>query len=431
MNLKSLLVISVILLNFFCFSKEKKEIEMPDHWEIISRNLDTTIAKGYSKVKVFVVNSYFNTPLKETKIFINTNLLVGETDSLGIIEGLIPFGTNRFCADTKEGNSFTTNYNFLDQYTYIVKVVMTRHKQIPFQFHPDIKLSNYWEIVSSELDSTLELGYSKIRITVEDINNYTKLENVIISLNTTLELGKTDSNGVLNSTILSGDTRLCADKPFGSSFATNYDFKSQYTYVIKIKMYLKQIYYKPSTVLKKPVIYLYPTKTQPINVKVVPKGDFVFTYPSYPENGWSIIGHPNGEIKYKNRTYNYLFWEANSYTLNDIDISDGFIVHSDTLVQFLERALTTVGLSDIEQADFITYWAPKLEQNKLNFIHFEFNEGYEKYISKMKITPKPESLIRIFMLYKAVNKPYKTETQNIPTLERKGFTVIEWGGAHI
>jgi hypothetical protein len=186
-------------------------------------------------------------------------------------------------------------------------------------------------------------------------------------------------------------------------------------------------------VAEKPVIYLYPTKTKKVNIKVNPTGDFTFTYPKYPTNGWSVLAHSDGKLEQDNKVYNYLFWEATMPNKSEINMNEGFIVNSDTVVQFLENSLTTVGLNSIEQADFITYWGPRLQQNKLNVIHFEFNEGYDKHISKMEITPKPESLIRIFMVFKSCNGLAENliNPQHIPTYVRKGFTVVEWGGTQL
>jgi hypothetical protein len=142
--------------------------------------------------------------------------------------------------------------------------------------------------------------------------------------------------------------------------------------------------------VEKSVIYLYPEQTQDINLRIKPLNGFTFTYPSYKRNGWNITGHANGNIICNEREYNYLFWDGPLNNKAEFDLTTGFYVHSDTVVEFLEHTLTKVGLTDIEQADFITYWVPRLIQNDLNFIHFEFNEGYEKLISKMKITPAPE-----------------------------------------
>jgi hypothetical protein len=184
-------------------------------------------------------------------------------------------------------------------------------------------------------------------------------------------------------------------------------------------------------VASKPVIYVYPTKEQAVNINVTPLNGFSFTYPSYSKNGWNVTAHPNGNIICNDKHYNYLFWEGPLIDISEFDLTNGFYVHSDTVVQFLEHTLTKVGLTDTEQADFITYWAPQLILNDLNFIHFDFNEGYKKLIAQLEVTPKPETLIRVFMMFKPASKVQQTKPQIIPKVNRKGFTVVEWGGSSI
>ena len=196
--------------------------------------------------------------------------------------------------------------------------------------------------------------------------------------------------------------------------------------------------YKPLTfigdgiinVADKPVIYLYPTKKQAINVKVTPKTDFLFTYPEYPTTGWDIVAYPSGKIDYENRTYNYLFWEGTYPTIIEENVRTGFIVNSDTLIQFFENTLTTIGLNNLEQADFITYWVPRLMENQLNLIHFHFNEDVEQHIAKLEIQPAPNSLIRIFMTAHGVDEKESIISQRIPWFKRKDYTVVEWGGSY-
>jgi hypothetical protein len=45
--------------------------------------------------------------------------------------------------------------------------------------------------------------------------------------------------------------------------------------------------------------------------------------------------------------------------------------------------------------------------------------------------PTPDSMLRVFMLYKALAEKRDIPKQEIPVFERKGFSVIEWGGAEI
>lgn len=320
--MKNLLLIVIILLNYTAFSNHKKEVSLPDYWEFVSITKDSNIQKGHSKIKLLITDKYSETPLRDTKVFIDTNLFVGQTDSLGALEGFILSGQNRFCADTPEGNSFTANYNFLSQHYYVVRVRMDRYK-------------------------TLELY----------------------------------ENGVY-------------------------------------------------PIADKPVIYLYPTKKQNINVQVSPKNEFLFTYPQYPNGGWKVAAHPNGKIDYNNKTYNYLFWEGNYPPIFESQKQKGFVVNSDTLVQFFENTLTTIGLNNLEQADFITYWGPKMMENQLNFVHFYFNDEIEAYVAKLKISPAPKTLIRVFMTYHGLNEEEFIEPQTIPSYVRNGFTAVEWGGSY-
>lgn len=51
--------------------------------------------------------------------------------------------------------------------------------------------------------------------------------------------------------------------------------------------------------------------------------------------------------------------------------------------------------------------------------------------AKLNITPEPDSLCRIFMTYVPLENAVDIESQQLETFERKGFTVVEWGGSEI
>ena len=88
-----------------------------------------------------------------------------------------------------------------------------------------------------------------------------------------------------------------------------------------------------------------------------------------------------------------------------------------------------MGLTPREYNDFITYWVPKMQGNKYNLISFSGAEYYE--IAKLTVDPKPDSVIRIHMMWKALDEPVEIEPQVLPTYERKGFTLVEWGGTEL
>ena len=73
------------------------------------------------------------------------------------------------------------------------------------------------------------------------------------------------------------------------------------------------------------------------------------------------------------------------------------------------------------------YWLPILEKNGKNLVYFELTESREKY-NKLVIDPKPDSLLRVAIHVKKVNKKTNIKEQKLSTFERKGFTAVEWGG---
>ncbi len=182
-----------------------------------------------------------------------------------------------------------------------------------------------------------------------------------------------------------------------------------------------QIYEEPD---EKPVIYLYPEETTIVSVKHLNSEKFTFSYPNY-QQGWNFKVYPSGEIEDKTaKRYPYLFWEG----LSDIKASNkmGYCVHKDSMVTFLEDKLSYQGLNDKEITDFITYWAPRMQEFPYYFIYFANQEFEKEY--PVQVNPKPDSQIRIFMVAKPLLYPEKIKGQPLQKLERKGFTYVEWGG---
>lgn len=180
-----------------------------------------------------------------------------------------------------------------------------------------------------------------------------------------------------------------------------------------------------NAVSEKPVIYLYPKEEQVIDVKLEYKGELTVTYPEY-KDGWKVNAKPDGTLINieDNREYSYLFWEGTSDL--EYDISEGFVVKSEDTVEFLQEKLEYMGLTPKEYNEFIVYWLPILQENKYNLIYFAGNEYY-KY-AKLNINPKPDSILRVMMIFKALDKPIKIKEQKLEQFKREGFTVVEWGG---
>jgi len=178
----------------------------------------------------------------------------------------------------------------------------------------------------------------------------------------------------------------------------------------------------------KPVIYLYPTVKTEVKVSLSFGGKLICTYPQY--NGiWDVTASPDGALinKADGKQYSYLFWEGTSNTA--YDLSKGFVVKGSDTSEFLQEKLSYLGLTPKEYNEFIVYWLPKMQNNNYNLITFQ-GKAYTD-TAKLDITPEPDSIQRIFMVYKTLEKPISIEEQSLTPFERKGFSVIEWGGTEI
>lgn len=175
----------------------------------------------------------------------------------------------------------------------------------------------------------------------------------------------------------------------------------------------------------KPVIYLYPETTTDVEVELDYKGQLTCTYPIY-NDGWSVTAQPDGTLTdVAGKAYNYLYWEGKAPV--KYDFSKGFCVAGKDTADFLETALEQLGLFRKEANEFIVYWLPLMEKNAYNLISFQTDTYTD--IAKLKIYPKPDTLIRVFMAWKCLEKPIQIEPQQFEVPTRKGFTVVEWGGS--
>ena len=178
---------------------------------------------------------------------------------------------------------------------------------------------------------------------------------------------------------------------------------------------------------EKPVIYLYPETETEITVQLDYSGELTCTYPTY-DDGWTVTAAPDGTLTdEKRQTYNYLYWEGEG--TEQYDLSQGFCVAGTDTAAFLEDALAQLGLTRNEANEFIVYWLPQMEQNPYNLIAFQ-QEAYTE-AAKLTVTPTPDSILRVFMTWKPLEKPVDIPAQILPNFERHGFTVVEWGGAEV
>ncbi|WP_294754355.1 dockerin type I repeat-containing protein [uncultured Ruminococcus sp.] len=188
------------------------------------------------------------------------------------------------------------------------------------------------------------------------------------------------------------------------------------------------IYYEE--VAAKPVIYLYPEEETDVHVELeLTEAELSTTYPKY-NNGWDVTASPDGSLTNKadGTHHKYLFWDAVNCRTR-FDFSEGFCVAGSDTESFLREKLTYMGLTEEEMNEFIVYWLPRMEHNRYNLIAFQ-SDAYTNS-AKLDITPTPDSMLRIFMAYVPLEDAVNVEPQQLETFERKGFTVVEWGGSEI
>ena len=188
--------------------------------------------------------------------------------------------------------------------------------------------------------------------------------------------------------------------------------------------------YDYSATFAKPVIYLYPEEDTECSVKVtMANGKLTCTYPEHGVNGWqNFTACPDGTLIFPDgKQYYCLYWEGNGYI--DADFSKGFCVKGSDTAEFLENVLAEIGLSEREANEFIIYWLPILQENPYNLISFQ-RDAYTS-AAELEINPTPDSLLRVYMTAKPLDSYMEIEAQTFDSFERKGFTVVEWGGSII
>lgn len=197
--------------------------------------------------------------------------------------------------------------------------------------------------------------------------------------------------------------------------------------------YEKENIEKPNPETAKPVIYLYPEQETKVNVQLTFNGTLTSTYPTLPPEGWTVTAQPDGTLTdEEGRSYRYLFWEG----VADVDWKQdsGFLVKAEDAHEFLEESLTQLGLNELEQNDFITYWLPKLEKNGESFVTFAAKQYTDNAV--LTVTPQPDSVLRVQMLISKVDDSnraafQKLPEQELPRFEREGFVLVEWGGTDL
>jgi hypothetical protein len=176
----------------------------------------------------------------------------------------------------------------------------------------------------------------------------------------------------------------------------------------------------------KPVIYLYPQQKQQVSVKV--GAQVVNSAPAYVSGWENVTAAPDGKLTYQGKAYDSLFWDgygSGAYP----QINSGTIVKTADASNIVRQQLAAQGLNNHEIADFMAYWQSKLAAVKQPYTRLTwFNTGQMNNLAPLQISPKPQTLVRVFLDFEGVSKPYSLKPQNLRAPARQGFTAVEWGG---
>lgn len=296
------------------------------------------------------------------------------------------------------------------------------------------KLTDY-NVVSSKFNSEIKEGYCLVRGVVMDENDEPVWEGLVSNLSRDA-FGHTDDNGEFKFLMPSKDTSIFFyHDQYEEIVIWNYNFQSQHEVIVKFYTRKTQmIRYE----VEKPVIYIYNEEPTELTITVKPKGNLHFTYPEMNKE-WFVKTNKDGSLANlsNQKNYPYLFWEGDQENLSfkqENGIYNGSLINKEELIPFLTSTLNEIGLNFKERSDFITYWAPKMMDKNYVFVQFLCDKAYESEIAELRIEPAPQSSKRVFMLFKGFDDDqigFEYQPQVFQSMERKGLTLIEWGGANL
>jgi hypothetical protein len=177
----------------------------------------------------------------------------------------------------------------------------------------------------------------------------------------------------------------------------------------------------------KPVIYLYPEEETDLHVEVEPNIGFTKTIPEY-KSGWDVTAYPDGTVidRETGDNYDYLYWAGlvDGYPL----IEEGWVVAQKDLPAFFDYSLPLYGLQGEEITDFTEYWIDDMNEAPYYAVSF-VEQSIIDELSPLSIDKEPDVVVRVLMTAMPLNRPIKLHVPQLPEIpERRGFTVIEWGG---
>lgn len=177
----------------------------------------------------------------------------------------------------------------------------------------------------------------------------------------------------------------------------------------------------------KPVIYLYPEEELDVSVELELEGGFTKVEPAY-NDGWNVIASPDGSLYNKDdgQMYPYLFWEGHGGSYEAPE--HYWVMSQEEVPKTVGKLLAAFGLNGQEIYDFMDFWMPLMNDAPYYKVGFHGTHVMDQ-LAPLTVTPAPDSVFRILMDYEELDAPIEANPlQHITPFDRKGFSVVEWGG---
>ena len=127
--------------------------------------------------------------------------------------------------------------------------------------------------------------------------------------------------------------------------------------------------------------------------------------------------------------YPYIYWDGVQITKPLPDKKEGFLVKRADIDTFLNEKADALKMNEAEKSEFTRYWSKKMKDKKWKYyrVYFLQNDEVNDYLP-LYVNPKPDNSNRVQIIIRRGNKNMNLPAQKLMPIERKGFTLVEWGG---
>ncbi|MCE3297018.1 MAG: hypothetical protein K0R65_2732 [Crocinitomicaceae bacterium] len=296
----------------------------------------------------------------------------------------------------------------------------------------ETKVMPGYEVVSDKFDASIPKGNYVLTGQVYEVPSMKKLKNISSQVGSAKEV--MSATGTFTLTIPLAQSYVAFRKTkYQVSYFESYELQDQHRIVVKIFI-KKEGQREPEIREEKPVIYAYSENKLSFDLLLKPKGKLLFTYPLPDANTWHMTVDGQSLKDAAGNSFPYLFWEAShspEFAFDQLNGKiSGKILAQENVLSYLDSVLSHMNFNSREKTDFITYWGPRLTENKYSLVQFVVQDQCARF-AEYGISPQPDVFNRFYMVYAGFDRyPGFIEIvpQVLPPFERKGFELLEWGG---